>query len=295
MDKLLYSSVEIYGSEPKDLKYLHVVLAQCGLPYREPAPGKRDYIKTNGNTTLILTSGHLLHPKTRLPVLQGLPYGAKPRLLLLHLCTHAKIQKSPEVEVGSSMSDFMKELGMGVTGGSTGSIGRFKDQLNRLAATRMQLLFSDEYKMSMVNASSPIQKFDVWFPKNPNQKMLWPTSITLSPEFFESLMSENALPMDARAIVGLQQSAMALDIYCWLAHRLCRIPGHHPVSISWNAMHDQFGPDYGDMRGFRRDFKAALRKVMVVYREARVSFDLSGIIQLRQSKPPVAKMPKIST
>jgi DNA invertase Pin-like site-specific DNA recombinase len=53
-----------------------------------------------------------------------------------------------------------------------------------------------------------------------------PSTVTLSNEFFESLMGQNALPLDARAIRALQQSAMALDVYTWLAHRLCRIPSH---------------------------------------------------------------------
>ncbi|WP_433975666.1 replication protein RepA [Tunturiibacter lichenicola] len=84
--------------------------------------------------------------------MQGIPYGAKPRLLMIHLCTAAKLQKSPEIEIAHSMSAFMLDLGLAVTGGKTGSIGRFKEQLNRLAATRMQLLFQDDDKVSMVNA-----------------------------------------------------------------------------------------------------------------------------------------------
>jgi replication initiator protein len=291
LDKLIDASAEIYGSEPESRAYLHVVLAQCGLPYRQPPPELRDYIRQNGKTTLVLTSGHLLHPKTRQPVLQGIPYGAKPRLLLIHLCTEAKLRKSPEIDVGHSMSAFMQDLGLSVTGGATGSIGRFKDQLNRLAASRMQLLFEDDDKVSMVNAASPISQFDVWFPKKPDQKILWPNTITLSQEFYSSLMDQNALPLDPRAIKGLQRSAMALDVYVWLAHRLCRIPHAQPVTISWFAVRRQFGPEYEDMYKFRQDFKEALAKVMAVYRDAKVSFDSNGILQLRQSRPSVAKAP----
>jgi hypothetical protein len=289
--RLLDAAAEIYGSEPEDRAYLHVVLAQCGLPYRPPSPEMRDYIRTNGNATLILTSGHLVHPKTQQPVLQGIPYGARPRLLLIHLCTQAKLKKSPEVKIENSMSAFMQELGMRVTGGENGSIKRFKEQLNRLAATRMQLLIADDAKASMRNLSSPIQQYDVWFPKDPAQKILWPTTITMSVEFFNSLMADGALPLDPRAIKGLQRSAMALDIYTWLAHRLWRIPDHEPVPISWFALRRQFGPDYDEgaqgMRDFRKDFKEALAKVQIVYRDAKVSFNSNGILELRQSRPPV--------
>jgi hypothetical protein len=290
-NRLIDAAAEIYGSSPVDLRYLHVVLAQCGLPYRQPPPELPFYEKQNGRTTLILTPGVLLDPRTHKPALQGIPYGAKPRLLLIHLCTQAKLQKSPEVEIGDSMSAFMRDLGLSVSGGATGSIGRFKEQLNRLAATRMQLLFQDETKVSMVNASSPIGQYDVWFPKNPDQRMLWPTTVTLSSEFYNSLMDQNALPLDSRAIRGLQRSAMALDVYCWLAHRLCRIPNKQPVPISWGALQRQFGPDYGDKYKFRQDFKEAMSKVLPVYRGANVELAHNGVLQLRQSPSPVPKLP----
>ena len=287
-NRILDAAAEIYGDDPADLRYLHVVLAQCGLPYREPETSLQFYEKKNGRTSLILTPGVLLDPKTRKASMQGIPYGAKPRLLMIHLCTEAKLRKSPEVEVAHSMSAFMQDLGMAVTGGKTGSIGRFKEQLNRLAATRMQLLFEDDDKVSMVNASSPISRYDVWFPKNPTQRMLWPTTVTLSTEFYDSLMGQNALPLDARAIRALQQSAMALDVYTWLAHRLCRVPKDRPAAISWMALQAQFGPQYGDRYKYRQDFKEALGKVLAVYRGAKVDLPHSGTLTLRRSDPPVS-------
>jgi Plasmid encoded RepA protein len=286
-NRLLDAVDDIYGGDPTELRYLHVVLAQCGLPYREPAPNLPFYEKRNGRTSLVLTPGVLLDPKTRRAGMQGIPYGAKPRLLMIHLCTEAKIRKSPEVEIADSMSAFMQDLGLAVTGGKNGSIGRFKEQLNRLAATRMQLLFQDEEKVSMVNATSPISRYDVWFPRSPNQRMLWPTTVTLSNEFYESLMGQNALPLDARAIRALQQSAMALDVYTWLAHRLCRIPRNKPAPISWFALQAQFGPEYSDRYKFRQDFREALGKVLAVYRDANIDLPHGGTLTLRRSNPPV--------
>lgn len=286
-NRFLDSIDEIYGGDPRELRYLHVVLAQCGLPYREPESGLPFYEKKNGRASLVLTPGVLLDPKTRKPTLQGIPHGAKPRLLMIHLCTEAKLHKSPEVEIADSMSAFMRDLGMAVTGGKNGSIARFKEQMNRLAATRMQLLFEDEDKLSMVNATSPISRYDVWFPRTPNQRMLWPTTVTLSTDFYESLMGQNALPLDARAIRALQQSAMALDIYTWLAHRLCRISRHKAVPISWAALQAQFGPEYKDQYAFRQDFKSSLKKVLAVYRDANVEMIQGGTLQLKYSPSPV--------
>lgn len=287
-NRLLNAIEDIYSDDPAELRFLHVVLAQCGLPYREPESGLQFYEKRNGRTSLVLTPGVLLDPKTRKATMQGIPYGAKPRLLMIHLCTEAKLRKSPVVEIANSMSAFMQDLGLAVTGGKNGSIRNFKEQLNRLAATRMQLLFQDEDKVSMVNATSPISRYDVWFPKSPSQRMLWPSTVTLSNEFFESLMGQNALPLDARAIRALQQSAMALDVYTWLAHRLCRIPSNKPAPISWMALQAQFGPQYNDRYKFRQDFKEALGKVLAVYRGANVDLPHGGTLTLRRSDAPVS-------
>ena len=67
----------------------------------------RDYIKANGKASLILMDGYMQNRETHRPELQGIPYGAKSRLLMIHLCTAAKRLKSPEVEIGNSMSAFM--------------------------------------------------------------------------------------------------------------------------------------------------------------------------------------------
>ena len=73
--------------DPDELAFLHSVLAQTFLPYRDPKT--RDYVRESGRASLVLTAGYLLDPATRKPVLQGIPYGTKPRLLLVHLCTQA--------------------------------------------------------------------------------------------------------------------------------------------------------------------------------------------------------------
>src|SRR5215203_1429727 len=105
--RLIHAGAEIMGEpDSDDLAFLHVVLAQCGLPYREPAT--RDYVRDNGRASLIVTAGHLFDPQTRRPLLQGIPYGAKPRLLMIHLCTEAVRRQSAAVPIAESMSAFMR-------------------------------------------------------------------------------------------------------------------------------------------------------------------------------------------
>ena len=256
--RVIDAAAEIMGEPDADeLAFLHTVLAQCCLPYREP--NSRDYFHRNGKASLVVSAGYLMDAETRQPVLQGVPYGAKPRLLMTHLCTEAVRTRSPVIPVGDSMSAFMRELGLKVTGGKRGSIGRFKEQLNRLAASRMQLMFDFGDSGSTLNPAPLIKRFDVWFPSDARQRMLWPSEVTLSDEFFDSLQG-HALPLDPRALRALQHSARALDVYTWLAHRLPRVKQRNGAKVSWAALHGQFGNDVKDYKTFRRNFKIALRK-----------------------------------
>ena len=125
-NRLLDAAVSLYGDDVEDMRFLHVVLAQCGLPYREPKLAEPFYEKRNGRISIVLTPGVLLDPVTRRPTMQGIPYGAKPRLLMIHLCTMATRTSSPEIDIAASMSAFMRDLGLSVSGGKQGSIARFK-------------------------------------------------------------------------------------------------------------------------------------------------------------------------
>ncbi len=284
--RIINASAEIVGEgEPEELSFLHAVMAQCSLPYREPET--RDYIRTNGHSSLVLSAGYLFDPKRKEPVLQGLPYGAKPRLLLIHLCTQAVRTKSPIISISDSMSSFMRELGLAVTGGQQGSIGRFKEQFNRLAAARMQLIINSEEGAAVLNPSPIIRRFDVWFPADHRQKVLWPSQVTLSDEFFENLRNY-ALPLDPRGIRALQHSARAIDIYTWLAHRLPRVRDRKGSRVSWQALQVQFGPDMSSVKNFKAHMLTALKQVTAVYPTARVE-QVDGGLLLRRSAPPIAK------
>jgi hypothetical protein len=285
LSRVIDASEEIMGTPDADeMAFLHSVLAQCGLPYRNP--NTRDYMRQNGRATLIVSAGHLLDQDTRKPVLQGVPYGAKPRLLMLHLCTEAVRNKSATISIADSMSAFMRDLGLQVTGGKKGTIGTFKEQLNRLAAARMQMIMDFGDRGTTLNPAPLIKQFDVWFPDDARQRVLWPSEVTLSGEFFESLQ-RHALPLDTRAIRALQHSARALDIYTWLTHRLPRVT--KTTKVSWAALHAQFGPDVQDNRTFRRQFTKAMRQALAVYPTAKVD-SVEGGIELRKSPPAIKKL-----
>ena len=129
--------------------------------------------------------------------------------------------------------------------------------------------------------------FDLWFPKDTRQRVLWPSTVRLSTDYFNSLLS-HAVPLDERAIAALSQSALALDVYCWLAQRLHRVPGLKPQFIHWPALYEQFGQGYTRLRAFRSFFAKTLHQVRLAYPAAKFDADAKGMY-LWNSPPPVKK------
>ena len=76
--------------------------------------------------------------------------------------------------------------------------------------------------------AKPIDAFQAWHTNEEGQPALWPGYLRLTDKFFESLM-EHAVPLQPEAIGQLQNSAFALDVYSWLAHRLCRVNDRNGV------------------------------------------------------------------
>ena len=247
--RLLNASAEIVEAKSENINYLHSIFGSAVLPYRNHK--SRDYHKVVNGTEILLSSGFLMNPKTRKLELQGLPFGSKPRLLLIHLCTKAIKTKSPVIQIEDNMSAFMKSLGLRVSGGKNGSIRAFKEQLNRLNACRMQLFMPTKRGFTMANPAPIIERFDAWFPTNENQKSLWDSQVVLSEQFFKSLKI-HGMPIDPRAIKALQNNSRALDTYVWLANRLPRVKGKKGDFISWQSLQHQFGGNLKELNNFRR-------------------------------------------
>jgi Plasmid encoded RepA protein len=132
-----------------------------------------------------------------------------------------------------------------------------------------------------------VQGFELWFPKDDRQRVLWPTMVELSAAYFASLQ-EHAVPLNLEALASLKESALALDLYAWLAQRLWRVHPKEAAFITWAALKNQFGPDYARMADFKRKFRQALRDVRAVYPDARLDTDDQGMT-LFHSPPPVRR------
>jgi Plasmid encoded RepA protein len=280
-EKLLDASVLIRGEPPHRVDFRHTIQCQLGLPYKNPGDHVREWDRNQGNASLRIEAGSAIDQTGKF-VHVGLPYGEKPRLVLIHLASEAVRTGNAVVDVENTMTSFARSLGIETNGRQLKGL---KEQLARLASATIRMGLVEEGRAVQVNTQI-VAAFDLWFPKQPDQRVLWPATVRLSEEYFQSL-GKHAVPLDHRAVAALSSSSMALDIYAWLAQRLHRVPSGKPQLITWLAMYDQFGQGFTRLRDFRRNFLQTLHQVHNAYPQARIEADEVGLT-LTNSPPPVA-------
>jgi hypothetical protein len=190
---------------------------------------------------------------------------------------------SNTIEVEDSLTSFTDRIGFTKDGRTIRTV---KEQLTRLCASDFTFGTAKDGR-SWTTGGRVVRGFELWFPKNEAQRVLWPTLVELSLDYFQSLR-EHAVPLNLEALGALKESALALDIYTWLAQRLWRVHPREAAFITWAALKDQFGPDYGRMDHFKPKFRLALRDVHTVYSDARFELDGRGIT-LHHSSPPIRR------
>ncbi len=266
----------------QNILYQHTVFCQTGMPYRDPGDETRTWKRHNGMATLMISAGSVIHPKLNDFVDVGLPFGPKPRLILAHLNTEALLTGKPEIETERTLTRFVSHgLNMDTNGRNMRMV---KDQLARLSACTIRLGMVKDGEGIQVQ-SQIVSSFNVWLEKDDRQRVLWPSIIRLSADYFESLQ-RHAVPLDENHLAALSHSAMALDVYAWLAQRLHRVGKTQGAFVPWTSVSQQFGMGYDRIRAFRAVFKVALGQVQAVYRTARVGVSPKGLT-LWNSPPPV--------
>ena len=286
VDRLITKALAIEAEEAKEagaLGYMARALVQATIPHR--ATKETTFTRHNGNYTFTM----LANPQA------GLPYGTVPRLMLAWLATEAVVTQSRELELGNSLSDFMRQLDMVPTGGRWGSITRLKSQSRRLFSSFIQCTYTAKDEKGRVQEA--IQNMVIadsanlwWEPKSAAQASLFASTVTLSEAFYSEIVC-NPVPVDMRALKALKQSPMALDIYSWLTYRMSYLK--KPTTIPWEGLQAQFGAGYPmtsqGTRNFKKKFLGQLRRVLAVYPEARAGDGVSGLL-IRPSKPHIPKV-----
>jgi hypothetical protein len=198
--------------------------------------------------------------------------------------TKAVQQRSPEIELGRSMTESLRNLGLSDSGASHWR--NVVKQQAALAAVDMVLGYVAADGQPKTLKTSPFEEITAWVHRDERQATLFPSKIVLSDKFFKSL-DAHSVPLDPRGVALLSRYPLALDVYCWLAHRLYRVRGPQGDRVPWLALRQQFGGEIADQKNFKRHFREALKRALLAYPKASVRRWGSGLT-LMPSPPPVA-------
>jgi len=260
--------------ESKTLAFMARSMVLTSMPCKKPK--NNEYTMQNGDQLLYMSA----------PKKIGLPYGSIPRLIVAYFTTQAIKTRKRDIELGDTLSQFMRELDMIPTGGRWGSITRLKEQMNRLIATSIYSGTHNEFehntkKMDFVQSSNIL-----WQTSNPDQTNIFPNTVRLGEGFFEQIM-KNAVPLDMRILKALKKSPLAIDLYLFLNYRLPQVKKYTP--LTWEILHQIFGSDYEKQKHFKPEFNKAYDKVCLFAKEFKLSIDSKKGLTLHPSPLHIPK------
>ena len=264
-----------------DVGFMARLLALCSLPRTDP--GNRDrYVRRNGPFTLIMIAGGEI-PK--------LPYGTLPRLLLAWVCTEAVRTGHRELVLGRSLAEFMRQIGItNDSGGRRGDRTRLQNQMRRLFAAQVSLIYADKRHDVRVSSLVADRAEFWWDAKRPEEPVMWDSTIRLGENFFNEIVTK-PIPLDMNTMRSLKRSPLGLDLYLWLTYRTFGLKA--PMRLSWPQIYRQFGvnpsnaSDKVTVQAFRRKVLRELIKIKLAWPELCYQSVRGGLV-VSPSPPRIA-------
>ena len=152
--------------EKQKITFSHSTMCQTSLPFKNMGE-QRKWVSKNGLSVVQLEAGSVLHPEKDEFIELGLPYGTKPRLMLMHLNQQAILTGKAEIEVENTLGAFIKRIG--IDSAPNGRVyGRVKDQLARLAASRLLIGNRNSNGSVTTEKRDIVKDLNVFFTKEEN-------------------------------------------------------------------------------------------------------------------------------
>lgn len=279
--KIIEAAADYMADEEGGIGFIYSGFAQAALPHRRLPDDAVWQVQTEH--VLLLVEPGRRPVRDGVPVLVGVPYGSRARLIMLYLMTRAIETNCREVELGRSMRHWLDKMGIPQGGPSNHGV---KEQAERLSRCRLSFHITRGGRTGLVNQhlvdAALFLDDDAELPGRGHSHVL--ERVRLSETFWEQL-KRHPIPLEESAIRALQGHSMALDLYCWLAYRLHVLPGIR--SVSWSALKAQFGTAFRRLDHFRPVFLENLELAKAVYPDAQVELTDHGV-NLLPSRAPVA-------
>src|SRR3954465_8214716 len=271
------AAYRVLSDDAERMGFTYSGFALTSLPHK---PQQATTWRREGhNLTLVIQAGVDRNEQSL-----GLPYGSYARFILLFLQSEAIRTQSREIELGRSMRVWLGNMGLSI-GGTTYKL--VTAQARRISGCT--LTFFADRAGAQIKSRGGFVKTEITMSSridDKQQAQLWQDRVLLDEDFYRALR-EHPVPVSEAGLRAIGPRSMVIDVYVWLAYRLHALKAD--VSVSWPALHNQFGAGFGLIRKFRAHFVECLELAMAAYPDARVSVDERGVI-LRPSRPAVPKL-----
>lgn len=290
-DSSLLDGIVKIHQDPDSCESIYMAnhLVQCTMPHSDPG-NVPIWSRKNGFRYLSI------RPYLNRDTMTFLyPYGTIPRLILIWLSTEATIKKSRKIELGGSINEFLREIGLNPqTGrGKRGDATRLLDQMERLC--RATFAIDDHRRSGKHYHDMQIAPRGWWEEgeetgsRTPGRSSHWHGWIELSDDFYSEII-RNPIPADRRAVCALKRSPLAIDLYMLMAYKTDaanrkRDKGAVLLPIPWDGLFLQMGSEYKQMKHFKAEVKSALGKIRKL---SQMQFEiLEEGIRVHPGQPPV--------
>ncbi len=246
-----------------ELGFMTRLLTLCSLPRTDPG-NRLQYKRETGPYKLVMIAGGD----------NRLPFGTLPRLLMAWVCTEAVRTQKRELQLGHSLAEFMRELGMtSDSGGATGNRTRLRQQIDRLFSCNVELIHTLPGVKRGISSLIADERELWWDYKNPAQDTLWQSHIRLGEKLFQEIIA-HPVPLDMRILKAMRRSSLGLDLYMWMSYKtysLLTATGAKSQRLSWHQLYAQFGKDPAaasdkvTVQAFRKDILRELRKLKLCW------------------------------
>ena len=262
-----------------DMGFMTRMLTLCSLPRTNPG-NRLQYVRHNGPYSLVIIAGGR----------NKLPFGSLPRLLLAWISTEAVRTRKRELTLGSSLSKFMRKLGiMDDSGSLRGDRTRLRNQMDRLFHAQVEMIYEDRYGKHSI-ASRIADRTRLWWSANqPDQPISSNSTIRLGEDLYQEIIA-HPVPLDMNILRALKRSSLGLDLYTWLIYRTFAL--ERPIRISWKQLYRQFGADLAKaddnltVQNFRKECLRELVKIKVAWPDLNYATPRSWL-EIRPSRPVI--------
>lgn len=279
---LVRVAADILAEDDDAIGVTYSGFCQASLPHKK-LPAEKEWIRQSERLTLMIEPGRLIRPGTAEGEFVGVPYGSRARLILLYLQTQALRSHSRDVELGRSMREWLRRMGI-AQGGK--SIREVRDQATRLSICKLTFFYQNANGGTGFSSERIVDDGVLFLEPasaDDRQAHLFVETVRLSQSFYDAL-SRHPVPLRETAIRAIQNNSMGLDLYVWLAYRLHVLT--KPTAIRWPRLHQQFGAGFKSLRQFKPTFIGNLKLALAAYPEASVEIEGEGL-RLLPSRPPV--------